>query len=211
MSNFLRSGVGKRLRGNGGIGRQDPGEPRPVSYDICKCMFFKSLQRLLGPVVACYVHSSFVQQSREENMELRKGSSVFGSVAVLAMTLAMGVLGRAQDQTQEPSREPATQAQDQQRQKADGERHGLPVETYAVAPGTKFLVRLEDELGTKGTQENAKFKVETLEALEAGKGLYLPPGAEIHGHISHVEPAGVGGGGGEPGSSRARGLKDGGA
>src|SRR5260370_38521586 len=91
-------------------------------------------------------------------MELRKRSSVFGSVAVLAMTLAMGVLGRAQDQTQEPSREPATQAQDQQRQKADGERHGLPVETYAVAQGTKFLVRLEDELGTKSTQENAKLK-----------------------------------------------------
>jgi len=193
MSNFLRSGVGKSLRGDGGIRRQDPGDPRPLAYDTSKCMFFKSLQRLLGPVLACYVHSSFVQQSREENMELRKRSSVFGSVAVLAMTLAMGVLGRAQDQTQEPSREPATQAQDQQRQKADGERHGLPVETYAVAPGTKFLVRLEDELGTKGTQENAKFKVKTLEPLEAGSGIYLPPGAEIHGHISHVEPAGVAG------------------
>src|SRR5258708_14385095 len=166
MSNFLRSGVGKRLRGNGGIGRQDPGEPRPVAYDTSKCMFFKSLQRVRGQVLACYVHSSFVQQSREENMELRKRSSVFGSVAVLAMTLAMGVLGRAQDQTQEPSREPATQVQDQQRQKADGERHGLPVETYAVAPGTKCLVRLEDELGTKGTQENPKFKGKTLEPLK---------------------------------------------
>jgi len=79
------------------------------------------------------------------------------------------------------------------RQKADGERHGLPLETYAVAPGTKFLVRLEDELSTKGTQENAKFKVKTLEPLEVGSGIYLPPGAEIHGHISHVEPAGVAG------------------
>src|SRR5260370_15348823 len=67
------------------------------------------------------------------------------------------------------------------------------METYAVAPGTKFLVRLEDELGTKGTQENAKFKVKTLEPLEADSGIYLPSGAEIHGHISHVEPAGVAG------------------
>src|SRR5260370_14269523 len=192
MSNFVRSGVGKSLRGDGGIRRQDPGDPRPLAYDTSKCMFFKSLQRLLGPVLGCYGHSSFVQQSREENMELRKRSSVFGSVAVLAMTLAMGVLGRAQDQTQEPSREPATQAQDQQRQKADGERHGLPIETYAVAPGTKFLVRLEDELGTKGTQENAKFKVKTLEPLEAGSRIYLPSGAENPGRISHAGPAGEG-------------------
>src|SRR2546427_4920122 len=30
-------------------------------------------------------------------------------------------------------------------------------------------------------------------SLEAGSGIYLPSGAEIHGHISHVEPAGVAG------------------
>jgi len=62
-----------------------------------------------------------------------------------------------------------------------------------VAPGTKFLVRLDEELGTKGTQANARFKVKTLEPLEAGSGVYLPAGAEIRGHISHVEPAGVAG------------------
>jgi hypothetical protein len=62
-----------------------------------------------------------------------------------------------------------------------------------VAPGTKFLVRLDEELGTKGTQANARFKVKTLEPLEAGSGIYLPAGAEIRGHISHVEPAGVAG------------------
>jgi hypothetical protein len=129
----------------------------------------------------------------EETMERKKLSIASASVAALMMTLALGVVGRAQDQPQEPSREPATQTPEQLRQKADGERHGLPIETYAVAPGTKFLVRLEDELGTKGTQENAKFKVKTLEPLEAGSGIYLPPGAEIHGHISHVEPAGVAG------------------
>jgi hypothetical protein len=126
-------------------------------------------------------------------MKRTKSSSVPAGIVILTMALALGVAGRAQEQTQEPSRETPTQAPEQQRQKADGERHGLPMETYAVAPGTKFLVRLEEELGTKGTQENAKFKVRTLEPLEAGSGIYLPPGAEIHGHISHVEPAGVAG------------------
>jgi len=126
-------------------------------------------------------------------MERKKVSIVSAGVAILTMTLGLGATGKAQDQGQEPPREATTQAPDQQRQKADGERHGLPMETYAVAPGTKFLVRLEAELGTRGTQENAKFKVKTLEPLEAGSGIYLPSGAEIHGHISHVEPAGVAG------------------
>ena len=74
---------------------------------------------------------------------------------------------------------------------ADGKRHGLPLETYGVAPGTKFLVTLEDDLGSKGTAERVKFKVKTLEPLEAGGGIYLPSGAEIEGHVSHVESAGA--------------------
>jgi len=126
-------------------------------------------------------------------MERKKLSILSASMGILAMTLALGVAGKAQDQTQEPSREATTQAPEQLHQKADGERHGMPVETFAVAPGTKFLVRLEDELGTKGAKENEKFKVKTLEPLEAGSGIYLPPGAEIRGHVSHVEPAGVAG------------------
>src|SRR5206468_6529188 len=64
---------------------------------------------------------------------------------------------------------------------------------FAVTPGTKFLVLLEAELGTKSTQENSKFRVKTLEPLEAGSGIYLPSGAEIVGHVSRVEPAGVAG------------------
>jgi hypothetical protein len=131
--------------------------------------------------------------TREENMQRTSLKDVFSSVAVLAMTLSLGITCTAQEQTQEQSRETARQAPDQQRQKADGERHGLPLETYAVVPGTKFLVRLEEELGTKGTQQNAKFQEKTLEPLEAGSGIYLPAGAEIRGHISHVEPAGVAG------------------
>jgi len=74
-------------------------------------------------------------------------------------------------------------------QQADGRRHGLPPETYAVAPGTKFLAVLEQDLTSRGTEENAKFIVRTVEPLEAGRGIYLPPGAEIHGHVSRIESA----------------------
>lgn len=75
---------------------------------------------------------------------------------------------------------------------ADGRRQrGVPLETYAVAPGTKFLVRLDHALGTKGFEQNQKVHCRTLEPLEAGSGIYLPSGAEIIGHISRIEPAGV--------------------
>jgi hypothetical protein len=126
-------------------------------------------------------------------MERTRLSGVSGSIVILAMTLAPGMVCPAQDSAQEPARETTVQLPEQQRQKADGERHWLPIETYAVAPGTKFLVRLNEELGTKSTQQNAKFRVKTLEPLEAGSGIYLPAGAEIRGHVSHVEPAGVAG------------------
>jgi len=74
---------------------------------------------------------------------------------------------------------------------ADGKRHGLPLETYGVAPGTRILVALDDELGTKETRDRTKFTVKTLEPLPAGSGIYLPSGAEIRGHVSHAEPAGM--------------------
>src|SRR5271169_3643168 len=66
---------------------------------------------------------------------------------------------------------------------ADGERHGLPAETFAVVPGTRFLVRLEGDLNTKEVHKNQEFQVRTLEPLEAGQGNYLPPGAVIVGHV----------------------------
>jgi hypothetical protein len=88
--------------------------------------------------------------------------------------------------------EPKADAPEEQNGRiADGQRHGLPLETYGVAPGTKFLVTLDDSLGTKGLQERAQFKVTTLEPLDAGSGIYLPSGAEIRGHIDHVESAGA--------------------
>jgi len=79
-------------------------------------------------------------------------------------------------------------------QKADGQRRSdLPLEAYAVTPGTKFLVKLEEDLNTSNTPEKKRFKVQTLEPLEAGSGVYLPAGAEISGHVSRVEPAGIAG------------------
>jgi len=122
---------------------------------------------------------------------------LFTATALAAAAfLTAGAALRAQELAQEPAKEPSAQVSDrpeQPRHKADGDRHGLPLETFAVTPGTKFLVRLEEDLGTKSTQENARFKVRTLEPLEAGSGFYLPAGAEIQGHISRVEPAGVAG------------------
>jgi Mor family transcriptional regulator len=76
-------------------------------------------------------------------------------------------------------------------QPADGSRHGLPLEVFAVVPGTHVLVRLEDELSTADPKNNFKFKVRTMEPMEAGSGFYLPAGAEIRAHVSRVEPANI--------------------
>jgi len=73
----------------------------------------------------------------------------------------------------------------------DGERHGQAAETFAVVPGTRFLVRLESNLNTKQVRKNQEFRVRTLEPLLAGQGNYLPSGAVIVGHVSRVDPAGA--------------------
>jgi hypothetical protein len=116
------------------------------------------------------------------------------SVELFVMVAATIVIGLSPAAAQEPPQEnPAPAVQEQPPQRADGRRGGLPLEAYAVAPGTKFLVRLEDELDTRETRENRRFKVRTLEPLEAGSGIYLPTGAEIQGHVSRVESAGIAG------------------
>ncbi len=77
---------------------------------------------------------------------------------------------------------------------ADGSRRaGLAAEAYAVVPGTRVLVRLEEDLGTGDSKEGRPFNVRTLEPMAAGSGIYLPSGAEIHGHVSRVQPASVAG------------------
>ncbi|OLE87635.1 MAG: hypothetical protein AUG07_00640 [Acidobacteria bacterium 13_1_20CM_2_60_10] len=93
---------------------------------------------------------------------------------VAAILLAAASPALAQDQT--PARTP--------------EPPNAPsLATYAVAPGTRFLVKLDDELTTRKPEENKKFKATTLEPLEAANGTTLRPGAEIRGHVSRVEPA----------------------
>jgi len=77
-------------------------------------------------------------------------------------------------------------------QPADGSRHGrLPLEAYAVTPGTKVLVKLEEDLSTGESKEGKRFNARTLQPMAAGSGIYLPAGAEIRGHVSRVEPAGI--------------------
>jgi hypothetical protein len=132
-----------------------------------------------------------------------------------AMTLALGALTlQGQEPAQQPNQpqqqnDPQTDqrrtlsvdhipseeaAPAQNKQRANGQRRpDLPLEAYAVAPGAKFMVKLEEDLNTSNTPENKRFKVITLEPLEAGSGIYLPAGAEISGHVSRVEPAGVAG------------------
>jgi hypothetical protein len=78
-----------------------------------------------------------------------------------------------------------------ERHLADGNRHGLPMEVFAVVPGTRFLVRLGQDLNTKELHKNQTFQVRTLEPLEAGSGIFLPIGAKIFGHVSRVETAGT--------------------
>lgn len=116
-------------------------------------------------------------------------------IAAPLVSLGLAMSAAAQESpSQPPEPDMANDAPNSQRplgQKADSERHRARLEDFAVVPGTKFLVQLEDELGTKETRENQRFKVRTLESLEAGSGNYLPPGAEISGHVSRVEPAGI--------------------
>ena len=122
-------------------------------------------------------------------------SLLVANVFAVAMLGFSWVPAWAQEPTQEaPPPEAVPAAPQGPAHPADGRRHGdLPVEAYAVVPGTKFLVRLENELDTKETRDKARFKVVTLEPLEAGNGIYLPAGAEIRGHVSGVQSAGIAG------------------
>jgi hypothetical protein len=123
-------------------------------------------------------------------------SSVWPSLKSVVVAAGLGcalAVGAQEPPPPSAPDQPSGQSQDRALAKpADGRRSAdLPVEAYAVAPGTKFLVRLEDELDTGETRQNRKFKVRTLEPLEAGSGIYLPTGAEIIGHVSRVESAGI--------------------
>jgi hypothetical protein len=59
-----------------------------------------------------------------------------------------------------------------------------------VAPGTRFLIRLDNELGSKDSKAGRPFTAHTIEPLATANGTTLPAGAEIRGHIDKVEAAG---------------------
>jgi hypothetical protein len=146
-------------------------------------------------------------------MTQRNWKAALAGTGILMMFCSAALVARAQDPTPQPTpKDQATSPRGSQqptadeplsqdritpeppKHRADGQRRpDLPVEAYAVAPGTKFLVRLEEDLNTVNTTEKKRFKVQTLDPLEAGSGIYLPAGAEITGHVSRVEPAGVAG------------------
>ncbi len=103
--------------------------------------------------------------------------------AAVAAMLGRGVYGQ---EVANAANTPSTEAR-----RADGLRHGLPLEAYGVAAGYRFLVLLEKPMRTAELRQNETFMVRTAEPLEAGSGVYLPAGAIIRGHVSRVEPAGV--------------------
>jgi hypothetical protein len=118
------------------------------------------------------------------NIRLLAVAALAGGFVPLCHSDAQEAGGEAGQETQEANRAYAAHA-------ADGRRRGLPAEVFAVAPGTRFLVSLEQDMNTKAARQNQEFRVRTVEPLEAGQGIYLPAGAEIRGHISRVEPAGT--------------------
>jgi hypothetical protein len=65
----------------------------------------------------------------------------------------------------------------------------------AVAPdevdaGTRFLIRLDDPISTKGSKKGEAFTAQTLDRLYSADGTALTPGAKIRGHIDRVDGAG---------------------
>ena len=59
-----------------------------------------------------------------------------------------------------------------------------------VAPGTRFLIRLDNELGSKDSKAGRPFTAHTIEPLASADGTTLPAGAEVRGHVDKVEAAG---------------------
>jgi hypothetical protein len=120
-------------------------------------------------------------------------SSRWFSVGALCGLMLVPCVLAAQEAGEETGQDATTTNSVYTAHAADGQRHGLPVEAYAVVPGTRFLVTLENGLNTKNLKRNQEFRVRTVEPLEAGRGIFLPSGALIRGHISRVESAGMAG------------------
>jgi hypothetical protein len=67
---------------------------------------------------------------------------------------------------------------------------GGPTAPNEVAPGTRFLIRLNDELGSKDSKAGRPFTARTIVPLSSADGTTLPAGAEVRGHVDKVQAAG---------------------
>jgi hypothetical protein len=68
---------------------------------------------------------------------------------------------------------------------------GPAADRSTLPSGTRFLIRLDDELSTAKHQPGKKFKAKTIDPLETADGTVIEPGTEVRGHISRIEPGGV--------------------
>jgi hypothetical protein len=59
-----------------------------------------------------------------------------------------------------------------------------------VAPGTRFLIRLDNELGSKDSKAGCHFMARTIEPIASADGTTLAAGAQVRGHVDKVEAAG---------------------
>jgi hypothetical protein len=64
----------------------------------------------------------------------------------------------------------------------------LPAAPNAIPEGTRFLIRLNDQLDTRNLQPGKHFKAKLAEDLVAPNGMTIPRGKTIKGHVSAVEP-----------------------
>jgi hypothetical protein len=107
-------------------------------------------------------------------------------LAVAAFLAAAGMPAFAQDQQ---SSSPEQPAQNDQAAPPQSPPQTMAGPAYAVPPGTRFLVALQDKLSTKDDRAGKRLRAITLEPLTSADGSVLAPGAEIQAHIDKVEPA----------------------
>lgn len=73
---------------------------------------------------------------------------------------------------------------------SQGQSSGSAPAPNEVTPGTRFLIRLDDQLGSKESKAGAPFTARTIEPIAAADGTTLRPGAEVRGHVDKVQAAG---------------------
>jgi hypothetical protein len=109
------------------------------------------------------------QSQNEKEMQMKRTILLPAVAALLALTFSSvsGVF-----------------AQDQSR------NSGSAAAPNEVMPGTRFLIRLNEELGSRDSKAGRRFTARTIEPLASADGTTLPAGAEVRGHVDKVEAAG---------------------